>query len=139
MGRSEAPLVIPSKGDPVTTTTTSAVTQSIERTWTGRSVGAVLRSGWSTQIFKKGNKHLVQRGGKPGFHWDNHQNRIEFDRLNGWHFNEGVGLGATKGSGVVCLTLPAEGCSMPGRESLLAGELSGERLEPSVEESATHP
>jgi RHS repeat-associated protein len=41
------------------------------------------------QIFKPRNKHFVERGSKPGLHWDNHQNRLEYDRTRGWHFNDG--------------------------------------------------
>lgn len=38
----------------------------------------------------KGKAWIVMRKGKPGIHWGGaggHQNRIEWDRPNGWHFN----------------------------------------------------
>lgn len=38
-------------------------------------------------IFKKKNLHFVVRDGKRGFHWLNHQRRIEWDKYSGWHFN----------------------------------------------------
>ncbi len=38
-------------------------------------------------MFAKGNKHFVMRKHKPGFHWGNHQNRIEWDKHHGWHYN----------------------------------------------------
>lgn len=41
--------------------------------------------------FAKGNRHLVMRDGKPGFHWRGHQARIEWSKSHGWHYNSGGG------------------------------------------------
>ncbi|AVI00135.1 sugar-binding protein (plasmid) [Streptomyces sp. WAC00288] len=38
-------------------------------------------------FFNKKNKYFVMRRGKPGLHWSNHQNRIEWDPVNRWHYN----------------------------------------------------
>ncbi|MET9335968.1 hypothetical protein ACOZCG_31840, partial [Streptomyces pseudogriseolus] len=38
-------------------------------------------------FFNKRNKYFVMRRGRPGFHWGNHQNRIEWDPVNRWHHN----------------------------------------------------
>ncbi|MET9662618.1 hypothetical protein, partial [Streptomyces sp. NPDC006510] len=38
-------------------------------------------------MFGQKNKHFVMRKHKPGFHWGNHQNRIEWDKHHGWHHN----------------------------------------------------
>jgi large repetitive protein len=32
---------------------------------------------------------VTWRRGKPALHWNNHQNRIEWDKRNGWHYNIG--------------------------------------------------
>ncbi len=32
---------------------------------------------------------LVLRSRKVGFQWKNHQRRLEWDRVNGWHYNVG--------------------------------------------------
>ncbi|MFJ8493715.1 DNRLRE domain-containing protein [Streptomyces sp. NPDC094038] len=37
--------------------------------------------------FHKRNLHFVIRAGKRGFHWMNHQRRIEWDKFHKWHFN----------------------------------------------------
>ncbi|WP_217241278.1 hypothetical protein, partial [Streptomyces sp. AC555_RSS877] len=38
-------------------------------------------------MFNRKNKYLVMRRGRPGIHWGNHQNRIEWDPVNRWHHN----------------------------------------------------
>nr|WSX81776.1 DNRLRE domain-containing protein [Streptomyces sp. NBC_00899] len=47
-----------------------------------------LKGQWP-HIFRKKNLHFVMRDGKRGFHWLNHQRRIEWDKYSGWHFNYG--------------------------------------------------
>jgi RHS repeat-associated protein len=44
----------------------------------------------TSTVFKKSNKHFVKRKLRPGFHWRNHQRRIEFDPSNRWHYNDDV-------------------------------------------------
>jgi RHS repeat-associated protein len=39
-------------------------------------------------FFSKKCKYFCMRDGRPGLHWGNHQNRIEWDRANGWHYNK---------------------------------------------------
>ncbi|UYQ64487.1 DNRLRE domain-containing protein [Streptomyces peucetius] len=50
---------------------------------------------WSTRykptkwlFFAKKNKNFVMRDGRPGIHWGNHKNRLEWDRVNKWHYNK---------------------------------------------------
>ncbi|MGH2625451.1 MAG: RHS repeat-associated core domain-containing protein, partial [Anaerolineales bacterium] len=47
----------------------------------------------SNQIFKKANKHLVRRAGRLGLHWSNHQQRMEWSKSHGWHYNHPDGAG----------------------------------------------
>jgi RHS repeat-associated protein len=61
-----------------------------------RSVGAAVKAVKKKprfQLFAKENKNLVTRAGKPGIHWSdveglNHQNRLEWSKTYGWHFND---------------------------------------------------
>ncbi|WP_234372380.1 hypothetical protein, partial [Streptomyces noursei] len=36
---------------------------------------------------RKPCRWFCMRDGRPAFHWGNHQNRIEWDKHNGWHHN----------------------------------------------------
>jgi RHS repeat-associated protein len=72
----------------------------------GRNVTNAVKAVART-VFKPLNDHFVLRKGKPGSHWGNHQNRIEWDPKNGWHFNDAarpgshdsVGRGLAKAAG----------------------------------------
>ena len=46
-------------------------------------------TGWL--IFDKMNDHFVMRRGRIGFHWNNHQSRIEYGLPWGWHYNSPSG------------------------------------------------
>jgi RHS repeat-associated protein len=48
---------------------------------------AVRWVGEKIKIFGVDNVHLVIRDNKPGFHWGNHANRIEYDDYSRWHYN----------------------------------------------------
>lgn len=42
-------------------------------------------------FFRKEADHFVLRRGRPGFHWNNHQYRLEWDSVKRkWHFNDNV-------------------------------------------------
>ncbi|MGW4897651.1 DNRLRE domain-containing protein [Kitasatospora sp. NPDC004240] len=54
--------------------------------WTIKKLTRYTPTHWGP--FDRRNEHLVMRQGKPGVHWGNHQNRIEWDKRNGWHYNK---------------------------------------------------
>uniref|UniRef100_UPI002FDBE296 RHS repeat-associated core domain-containing protein n=1 Tax=Streptomyces sp. IBSBF 3136 TaxID=2903524 RepID=UPI002FDBE296 len=66
--------------------------------WIGRTIRWFPRAYHSTRaffhytptkwmFFAQGNKHFVMRKHHIGFHWSNHQNRIEWDKFHKWHWN----------------------------------------------------
>jgi hypothetical protein len=67
------------------------------------------------QVFDKDDKHFVKRKGKPGFHWDNHQNRIEVDKDHGWHFNDASKPNSHRAVGRGLLNLAGKGLLNAGR------------------------